>query len=37
MAHPLPETGFLRLVSIIGQNGVSESEAAENRRLGKSP
>lgn len=35
--HQLPETGFLRLAQIIGQEAVTEEQAAENRRRGKSP
>ncbi len=33
----LPETGFLRLSQIIGQESVSAEQAAENRRKGKNP
>ena len=33
----LPQTGFLRLPQIIGQDAVSESQAAANRRQGKGP
>jgi predicted DNA-binding transcriptional regulator AlpA len=35
--YQLPETGFLRLPQIIGQERVTEEQAAENRRKGKSP
>ena len=37
MSNELPQTGFLRLSQIIGQEAVTEEQAAENRRKGKSP
>ena len=33
----LPETGFLRLPQIIGQEVVTEEQAAENRRNNRNP
>lgn len=35
--HHLPETGFLRLPQIIGQEAVTEDQAEENRNRGKGP
>lgn len=35
--YQFPETGFVRLPQIIGQDAVSEVQAAENRRLGRHP
>ena len=35
--HSLPETGFLRLPQIIGQDYVSEEQTKINRKLGKGP
>lgn len=35
--HQLPETGFLRLAQIIGQDAVTEEQAELNRRLGRGP
>jgi prophage regulatory protein len=35
--YELPETGFLRLPQIIGQEAVTEEQAAENRRNGRNP
>ena len=33
----LPETGFLNLTQIIGQEAVTEEQARENRKRGKGP
>lgn len=33
----IPETGFLTLAQIIGQEEVTEKQAAENRKRGKGP
>jgi len=35
--HQLPENGFLTLAQIIGQEEVTEEQAAENRKRGKGP
>jgi prophage regulatory protein len=35
--YQLPETGFLRLWQIIGQDPVTEEQAAENRRKNRNP
>ena len=35
--NQLPETGFLRLSQIIGQEEVTEEQAARNRERGKGP
>lgn len=35
--NQLPETGFLTLAQIIGQDEVTEDQAAENRKRGKGP
>lgn len=35
--HQLPETGFLRLPQIIGQDGVTDEQAEANRRLKRGP
>ncbi len=37
MNYQIPETGFLTLVQIIGQEEVTEQQAAENRKRGKGP
>jgi prophage regulatory protein len=37
MNYQLPETGFLNLAQIIGQEEVTEQQAAENRKRGKGP
>lgn len=37
MNYQLPETGFVTLVQIIGQEEVTEQQAAENRKRGKGP
>ena len=33
----LPETGFVRLLQIVGQPPVTEEQAARNRKAGKRP
>ncbi len=35
--NQLPETGFLTLAQILGQEEVTEQQAAENRKRGKGP
>lgn len=35
--NTLPETGFLRLPQIIGQEEITEQQAAENKKRGKGP
>ncbi|MBI3376592.1 MAG: transcriptional regulator [Betaproteobacteria bacterium] len=35
--NQLPETGFLSLSQIIGQEAVTENQAEENRKRGKGP
>jgi len=35
--HQLPEAGFLTLLQIIGQEGVTEVQAKKNRKRGKGP
>lgn len=35
--HELPETGFVKLRQIIGQDAVTEEQAAQNRERGKGP
>jgi prophage regulatory protein len=35
--HQLPETGFLTLKQIIGQDEVTEEQAEANRKRGKGP
>lgn len=35
--HQLPETGLLRLPQIIGQEEVTDEQAAQNRKRGKGP
>lgn len=35
--HILPETGYLRLWQIIGQEAVTDEQAAINRKHGKGP
>jgi len=35
--YQLPEIGFLTLAQIIGQQEVTEEQAAENRKRGKGP
>lgn len=37
MKFLFPEVGYLRLSQILGQKGVSEEQAAENRKSQKSP
>jgi len=33
----IPQTGFIRLLQIIGQSEITEAQAAENRESGKGP
>ncbi|MCZ2096760.1 MAG: AlpA family phage regulatory protein [Anaerolineae bacterium] len=35
--HALPETGYLRLPQIIGQDGVTDEQAEANRRRQRGP
>lgn len=35
--HQLPETGYLRLPQILGQDGVTDEQAAANRRRKRGP
>ena len=37
MSNQLPDTGYLRAHQIVGQEAITEEQAAQNRQVGKGP
>ena len=37
MSNQLPQTGYLRVHQIVGQEAITEERAAQNRKVGKGP